>query len=334
MNKTVHFILGIFFLSFAQDTYAQTPYSSQNFNLNNFFNPATSGFGINNKVQTIFRTQYEGVGSAYRTIGLAADVALLRKNSYDKNNLFGMGVQAVSEQVLDGALQTNAITLSFANRLFFNESKTSSIALGISSTLITRTIDASKLTFGDQFNSGRLFNTSSIEVINSIPSKFSSNVGLLYTLSNEQTFLQFGGSLFYINRSSMEQALEKFEESYQTLGQINFEKRVWENNTIAFHADYQNRFESEFVYAGAVYSIPMNSKGENIDRFYIGCFYRTKDAIIPYVGLIYNKYKFGLSYDVYQSKMSLSSLRPQTFEFTISTNISHRVSDKLVGLFN
>ena len=183
MNKTVHFILGIFFLSFAQDTYAQTPYSSQNFNLNNFFNPATSGFGINNKVQTIFRTQYEGVGSAYRTIGLAADVALLRKNSYDKNNLFGMGVQAVSEQVLDGVLQTNAITLSFANRLFFNESKTSSIALGISSTLITRTIDASKLTFGDQFNSGRLFNTSSIEVINSIPSKFSSNVGLLYTLA-------------------------------------------------------------------------------------------------------------------------------------------------------
>ena len=334
MNKTVHFILGIFFLSFAQDTYAQTPYSSQNFNLNNFFNPATSGFGINNKVQTIFRTQYEGVGSAYRTIGLAADVALLRKNSYDKNNLFGMGVQAVSEQVLDGVLQTNAITLSFANRLFFNESKTSSIALGISSTLITRTIDASKLTFGDQFNSGRLFNTSSIEVINSIPSKFSSNVGLLYTLSNEQTFLQFGGSLFYINRSSTEQALEKFEESYQTLGQINFEKRVWENNTIAFHADYQNRFESEFVYAGAVYSIPMNSKGENIDRFYIGCFYRTKDAIIPYVGLIYKKYKFGLSYDVYQTKMSLSSLRPQTFEFTISTNISHRVSDKLVGLFN
>ena len=334
MNKIVHFILGICLFTFAHETCAQTPYSSQNFNLNNFFNPATSGFGSNNKVQTIFRTQYEGVGSAYRTIGLAADVALLRKNSYEKNNLFGMGVQAVSEQVLDGVLQTNAITLSIANRLFLNGPKTSSIALGISSTLITRTIDASKLTFGDQFNSGRLFNASSLEVINATPSKFSSNVGLLYTLSNEQTFFQFGGSLFYINRSSTEQALEKFEQSYQTIGQINFEKRVWENNTIAFHADYQNRVESEFVYAGAVFSIPMNSKGENNDRFYIGCFYRTKDAIIPYIGLMYKKYKFGLSYDVYQSKMSLSSLRPQTIEFTISTNISHRVSDKLVGMFN
>lgn len=321
-------------MTFAQDTFAQTPYSSQNFNLNNFFNPATSGFGINNKVQTIFRTQYEGVGSAYRTIGLAADVALLSKNNYDKNNHFGLGIQAVSEQVLDGILQTNAITLSLANRIFFNEIKTSSLALGISSTLITRTIDASKLTFGDQFNSGRLFNTTSLEVINAVPSKFSSNVGILYTLSNDQTFFQLGGSLFYINRSSIEQALEKFEQSYQTIAQLNFEKRVWENNTIAFHANYQNRFESEFIYAGAVFSIPMNSKRENFDRFYIGCFYRTKDATIPYVGLMYKKYKFGLSYDIYQPNMSISSLRPHTFEFTISTTISQRVSDKLVSLFN
>jgi type IX secretion system PorP/SprF family membrane protein len=334
MHKIVHFILGVFFLSFAQDTCAQTPYSSQNFNLNNFFNPATSGFGSNNKVQTIFRTQYEGVGSAYRTIGLAADFALVGKNNYDKNNLFGLGLQAVSEQVLDGILQTNAVTLSLANRLFLNETKTSSLSLGISSTLITRTIDASKLTFGDQFNSGRLFNATSLEVINASPNKYSSNVGLLYTLSNEQTFLQFGGSLFYINRSATEQAIEKFEQSYQTLAQINFEKRIWEYNTIAFHADYQNRIENEFIYAGAVFGIPMNAKEDNYDRFYIGCFYRTNDAIIPYVGLMYGKYKFGLSYDVYQTKMSLSSLRPQTIEFTISTNISHRVTDKLVGLFN
>jgi len=334
MHKIIPFIFGIMFLSIAQDTCAQTPYSSQNFNLNNFFNPATSGFGINNKVQTIFRTQYEGVGNAYRTIGLAADFALVGKNNDDKNNLFGMGVQAVSEQVLDGVLQTNAITLSLANRLFLNRTKTSSLALGISSTLITRTIDASKLTFGDQFNSGRLFNATSLEVINAYPIKFSSNVGLLYTLSNEATFFQLGGSLFYINRSALEQTIENFEQSYQTIAQINFEKRVWENNTIAFHADYQNRFENEFVYAGAIFSIPLNTKGENFDRFYIGCFYRTKDATIPYVGLMYKKYKFGLSYDIYQPNMSLSSLRPHTFEFTISTTISQRVSDKLMSIFN
>ena len=78
MNKTVHFILGIFSPVFCtRYLRANAIFISQNFNLNNFFNPATSGFGINNKVQTIFRTQYEGVGSAYRTIGLAADVALV-----------------------------------------------------------------------------------------------------------------------------------------------------------------------------------------------------------------------------------------------------------------
>ncbi len=334
MNQLLKIIIGSLLLCFAQGLQAQTPYSSQNFNLNNFFNPANSGFGINNKVQTIFRTQFEGVGNAYRTIGLAADVALLRKNSYDRNNIFGIGIQAVSEQVLDGVLQTNAITLSLANRLFLDEAKTSHIALGISSTIITRTIDASKLTFGDQFNSGRLFNATSLEAVNAYPSKFSSNVGLLYTLSNEQTFFQLGGSLFYINRSTTQQALEKFDQSYQTLAQINFEKRIWEDNTIAFHADYQNRFETEFLYMGAVFSVPMHLQKENTDRLYLGCFYRTKDATIPYVGLMYRKYKFGLSYDIYESNMALSSLRPHSFEFTITTNISHRVSDKLVSLFN
>ena len=334
MHKIRHFIIGIFLLFLAQVACAQTPYSSQNFNLNNFFNPATSGFGINNKIQTFFRTQYEGAGSAYRTIGIAADAALLRKNKYDKNNLFGLGVQAVSEQVLDGVLQTNAITISLANRLFLNETKTSNIALGISATLITRTIDMSKLTFGDQFYSGRLFNSTSLDVVNAAPTKYSSNVGLLYTLSNEQTFFQFGGSLFYTNRSALEQAIDKFEQSYQTIAQMNFEKRIWDNNTIAFHADYQNRFETEFFYGGAVLSLPMNPQKEKLDRLYIGCFYRTKDAIIPYFGLMYKKYKFGLSYDIYQTNMALSSLRPQTFEFTISTNFSYRVTDKLVGLFN
>lgn len=334
MRKLIYYIVGFLFFCFTEATTAQTPYSSQNFNLNIFFNPASSGFGVNNKVQTIFRTQYEGVGTAYRTIGLGADFALFRNRTYDQKNIFGMGVQAVSEQVLDGILQTNEVTVSIANRLFLNEAKTSNIALGISSTMITRTIDASKLSFGDQYNSGRLFNASSLEVINAYPSKFSSNVGLLYTLSNEQTFFQLGGSLFYINRSSSAQALDKFDESYQTIGQMNFEKQIWENNTIAFHADYQNRFESEFFYAGAAFGIPLSSKEMNPDRLYIGCFYRTKDATIPYIGLMYNQFKFGLSYDIYQSNMALSSLRPQTLELTISTKMGRRRSNNLVSLFN
>lgn len=321
-------------LKFSVSTLAQTPFSSQNFNSTNFLNPATVGFGVNNKFQTFYRNQFSGVGNPYRTIGIGLDIGLFKTEKNEGNNNFGMGIQAVSEQVMNGILQTNAITLSFADRIFLNERKTSHLALGISSTLITRTVDAERLTFGDQYNSGRLFNSTSLEVINSFPSKYSSNAGLMYTYLSERTFFQLGGSIFFINRSSNTQVYEKLDQTYQSIGILNFEKQIGEDKTILFHADYQKRIESEYYYTGAAMGLPLyNSKGK-MNRLYVGCFYRSNDAVIPYFGLLYNKYKFGLSYDIYQSKMAMSSLHPQTFEFTLSTYLGRRTTENLISLFN
>ena len=313
---------------------AQTPYSSQNFTATNFFNPASVGFGVNNKFQTFYRNQFSGVGNPYRTIGIGLDMGLFKNENNQGNNNFGMGIQAVSEQVMDGVLQTNAITLSLADRIFLNEGKTSYLSLGISATLITRTVDAARLSFGDQYNSGRLFNASSLEVINSFPSKYSTNTGLMYTYLSEKMFLQIGGSLFFINRSSNLQVFDKVEQTYQSLGLINFEKIIGEDKTILLHADYQKRVESEYYYTGAAVGLPLYSSYGKMNRLYVGCFYRSKDAIIPYLGILYNKYKFGLSYDVYQSNMPMSSLHPQTFEFTLSTYLGRRTTENLISLFN
>jgi type IX secretion system PorP/SprF family membrane protein len=323
------------------NVFAQTPYSSQNFNATNFLNPASVGFGINNKFQTFYRNQFSGVSNPYRTIGIGLDIGLLKTEANEGNNNFGMGIQVVSEQVMNGILQTNAITLSFADRIFLNELKTSHLALGISATLITRTIDGERLTFGDQYNSGRLFNSASMEVVNAFPSKYSTNAGIMYTYSSEKMFLQIGGSVFFINRSAntqvdekLEQTYQSLEQTYQSLAMINFEKIIGEDKTILFHADYQKRVESEYYYTGAALGLPLyNSKGK-MNRMYIGCFYRSKEAVIPYVGLLYNKYKFGLSYDIYQSSIPMSSLHPQTFEFTLSTYLGRRTTENLISLFN
>lgn len=328
-------ILILFILLVATvQVFAQTPYSSQNFTATSFFNPASVGFGVNNKFQTFYRNQFSGVGNPYRTIGIGLDMGLFKNENNEGNNNFGMGIQAVSEQVMDGVLQTNVITLSLADRIFLNELKTSYLALGISATVITRSVDAERLSFGDQYNSGRLFNSTSLEVINSFPAKYSTNAGLMYTYLSEKLFLQIGGSIFFINRSSNAQIFEKLAQTYQSLGLINFEKQIGEDKTILFHADYQKRIESEYYYTGGALGLPLyNSKGK-MNRLYVGCFYRSKDAVIPYVGLLYNKYKFGLSYDVYQSAMPMSSLHPQTFEFTLSTYLGRRTTENLISLFN
>lgn len=321
-------------ICFSINSDAQTHYSSQSFNGINFFNPAYVGFSQDNKFQSFYRSQFEGVGNPYRTIGVGLDLGLLKTKRNFSNNIFGMGLQAVSEQVMSGILQTNYVTLNLANRIFLNDNKSSFLSLGISATMISRTIDLQRLTFSDQYNSGRLFNSASIENIKSIPVKISNNGGLLYTSKTESSFLQIGGSFFYINSSSDNQVVENLNQTYQYIGMLSFEKALWDNNTVLLFADYQNRMQNEYYFGGIALGLPFNNSKIGLNRLYFGCFYRNKDAIIPYFGIMNDKFKFGLSYDIYQENMSLSNLNPQTLEFTFSTYFNRRRSDLFKSLFD
>ena len=65
------------------------------------------------------------------------------------NNL-GFGIQGLSEQILDGILQTNSMTATLADRVFFDDARTTYLSLGIGATFVNRTVDYSSLIFGDQ----------------------------------------------------------------------------------------------------------------------------------------------------------------------------------------
>jgi type IX secretion system PorP/SprF family membrane protein len=326
----------IFFISLfgVKNGYAQTPFMSQPFVATNFFNPANVGFGTNNQFQTFYRNQFSGVGDPFKTIGVGVDFALFKNEENEGYNNFGLGLQGVSEQVLNGVLQTNEITLSLANRVFLNKDRTSFFSIGISSTYISRNIDRNALTFGDQYNSGRLFNTTSLETIGDFPTKFSTNGGIMYSFVSPDVFLQTGASTFYINRSANALNYGNVNQSFQMITTLNYEHRIMEDNTFFIHADYQNRLEAEFVYVGGAVGLPMNVMDERQNKFYVGCFYRSKDAIVPYVGMLYNKYKIGLTYDIYQNSMTMSNLHPQTIEFNLSTYLGRNISKNLKSIFN
>jgi hypothetical protein len=106
-----------------------------------------------------------------------------------------------------------------------------------------------------------------------------------------------------------------------------------EENTILFHADYQDRLEVTNYYVGMAMGFLIPEKNDNVNRLYLGCFYRSNDAIIPYVGLLLNKYKFGISYDIYQNNMTSSNLHPQTLEFNLTGFLGRNKSNNLVSIF-
>ena len=295
-----------------------------------FFNPAAVGFGMNNRFQSFFRTQYAGVGDPFYTAGAAVDFGFFKIDG-SPNNSFGYGIQAVSDKVLNGILQTNSISNSLAYRIYFNKKETSYFALGIGYTILTRTLDASLLSFGDQYNSGRLFNASSLEAISKYPTKYTTNAGFMYGFQSEKSFFQIGASEFLVNRTINIIISNEPYQNYQFSALLNLEYQLEDDKTILFHADYQNRLEKEYFYAGAAVGVPLNNEK---NRSYFGCFYRNKDAVIPYVGLMYNRYKIGLTYDIYSNSLTSSNLRPQTIEFSFSTNLGRKFSENFKSLFD
>ena len=176
MHIIRNLILFLFCVVFTIKVQAQTPFISQNFNNTQFFNPASIGFGSYNRFSSIYRSQFNNVGRPYKTIGLNLDFGFLKNSGEDMNNL-GFGIQGISEQILDGILQTNSITATIADRIFFDDFGMNYLAIGIGSTYINRTIDYALLNFGDQFIQGKLVNTSSLDIINKDQSKNTINVG-------------------------------------------------------------------------------------------------------------------------------------------------------------
>jgi hypothetical protein len=334
MGNSYKILIFVLSLTGIMKSNGQTPFMSQSFVATHFFNPASVGFGTNNQFQTFYRNQFSGVGDPYKTIGVGVDFALFKNEENEGYNNFGIGLQGVSEQVLNGILQTNEITVSLANRVFLNKRRTSFFSIGISSTIISRNIDRTALTFGDQYYSGRLFNTTSLETVGNFPTKYSTNGGMMYSFVSPDLYLQTGASTFYINRSSNGQTYGNVNQTFQFLTTFNYEHKIFDDNTYVLHANYQNRLESEFFYVGGAIGLPIYAMDELQNKFYIGCFYRSKDAIVPYFGLLYNKYKIGFTYDIYQNSMTKSNLHPQTIEFNLSTYLGRNISKNLKSIFN
>jgi type IX secretion system PorP/SprF family membrane protein len=328
--KIFTFFIALFWMG---EGIGQTPFMSQSFSATNFFNPAAVGFSENNQFQSFYRNQFSGVGDPFKTLGVGVDFALSRSEANDWYSNFGVGLQGVSEQVLNGIMQTNAITVSVSNRVFLDKYRNSFLSMGISTTVLTRNVNRSALTFGDQYYSGRLFNSSSMETVGDFPAKFSTNGGILYSYTSPEAILQAGASTYFINRTSITQPYDNVNQSFQFNTTFNYERMLNEDKTFFLHANYQKRLEASFLYAGGAIGLPIRSFYDN-NRIYVGCFYRSTDAVVPYIGLLFNKYKIGMTYDIYQNSMTLSNLRPQTFEFTLSTTLTSNIPKNLKSIFN
>jgi len=328
------YISSIFCFIFIQVN-AQEIILSQPFAAAQFLTPASVGNGVfDQRIQSNYRSQSIAGNNIARTIVVGWD-RKYNRNAQDQSNYLGIGGQIISEQLMNGLLNTNFITFNTAYHLFIDGDDYSNLAIGLGVTYAQSNLDQSKLMFGDMYDpSGNLTGNPTGELFLSNPSRLSGNTGLLYTRHSTNTFLQLSANGFFFAKPDVTNSPYNEAPGMRSTLFLNVEKYFSENYTYLIHGAFSNRNKESSYVAGASVSLPILSKYDHDRRLYLGCFYRMNNAYIPSLNIMMDDYIFGVSYDIYNNDLTGAGLRSNSFEITFSKSFGKRKQELMRTLFD
>lgn len=320
---------------FANIVNAQEIVLSQPFMSGQFLSPASVGNGIfQRRMKGNLKAQMIDGNNLYQTMVVGFDTRFRTADEGSKNYL-GIGGQIMSDQVNNGLMQSNFIGLNLAYHIFVDKDLYQDIALGFGTVYAQTTLDKSKLFFGDQYNfEGGLTPNASMESLPPYPSELSANTGLLYTNHNEKLFLQTGATASFFSKPNITYSVTNSAPEYSYRFFTNMELPFWDVYSIALHGNVLHKKLKNQYYLGATIGVPLPTENEQIKRIYFGCAYRYKEAIIPSIAYISDRYVFGMSYDMYNPKDNAANLKMSSIELTLSASFGRKKSNLFRTIFD
>ncbi len=289
---------------------AQDPHFSQFFSSPLTLNPAFTGkFNGNFRVAGNYRDQWPTINRAYQTSTVSVDFPIL-KNRIASNDTWGVGLMGYSDKSAAGAVSFNYVSLSTAFHKGLDEEGYSQLGAGFQATYSNMLINPANLKFEDQLTPFGFTGVTSETFANATlkSSYFDMNAGLLYsTSSTDRNNLYVGVSVYHINRP---------KQNFNTGAEFLINPRstihaggyfgLGENVTLHLSALYTSQAKAHETVAGGAVEF---STGDPYNPFslYAGSWIRLNDALIPYVGIEYNSFRLGITYDINTSLLKTAS---------------------------
>jgi type IX secretion system PorP/SprF family membrane protein len=311
-------------LTIAATGYAQDPAFSQFFSSPLNINPALTA-NINSDWRAIsnFRDQWIGPSSPYVTGTVSYDTKLFQNkipNVEDDGNVFGIGGMLMFDRAMGGIVKSSyaSLDLSYNVKLTNGDIK-HKVGVGFGGTYGNRSVDFSNLYFEEQFT-GYGFNTNlptGESALSSMKAYFSVSSGLTYSITSEKSNFDIGAAAFHVNRPKQ----TFLKDDNQTLAMrkvvhANFETFLNDRFVLNANAIYQAQSAAKYYSAGAALGYYLPSTEQDI-MLMGGLWYWSDNAIIPYVGLAYNDFQFGLTYDITTSKLNQTTMKHNTWEVSL-----------------
>lgn len=310
------FFLAILWCSCLQTVSAQDPNFSQFFVSPLTLNPALTGkFNGDFRVAGNYRDQWPEISKAYVTSTISADMGILR-GRLSELDTWGVGIMAMTDKTANGVLSSNYIALSTAYHKGIDENGLHQIGIGFQGVYVNKRLDGTKLNFLDELDANGGFTGVSEEPIDDQQinvDHFDFNIGALYNGSTDgYNNFYLGVSAYHINRPKESFTGNIFYQlnprvTVNAGGAIPIGDRT---KTVYLSTLYSNQAGANNIVAGGAIGLLANGDEDNPTTFYAGLWSRfnnVNDALIPYVGLEFNGFRLGASYDVNISSLKTAS---------------------------
>lgn len=308
---------------------AQDPNFSQFFSSPLTISPALTGNGETQwRAMANLRNQWIGFGSPYRTNSISVDGKLTEGDfSY-----IGIGGMVLMDDAMEGIYKSTHVSLNAAYHVTLDADALHGIAVGFGGVYSKTNIDFAKLTFGQQLSStgfNRPLPTGE-PALNNMQGYASVCAGLMYTYTSENTFANLGvaGYRFIKTKNSVYNDATQYE-SPRYNAHFDFGASLNERTNLSLNAIYLTQAKVSSTTLGGTLGFSHGEEDYSLKVLNLGMYYRLGDAIIPYVGYVYNSFQFGLSYDVTVSKIKSGSTTPKTFELSLIYRHSKTFANKI-----
>ena len=296
---------------------AQDPGFSQFFASPLTLNPALTGkFNGTVRIAGNYRNQWPAINNAFITSTVSIDAPILT-NKLPVNDTWGLGILAMNDKTADGILTSNYFSISTAYHKALDEDGYHSIGVGFQGTYANQNLDGTRLTFEDGLQLDGTFLRSPTEAINSeyvSVHYFDADLGVLYNATTDgNNNFYLGASAYHLNRpkASFLGVDTIYVPVRETLHGGGFFPLAGTASTIYISGLVSNQAGARQYVLGGAWSASATTDETSPVNFYAGVWARftnnTTDALIPYVGLDYNDFSLGVTYDVNISPLASAS---------------------------
>ncbi|HMZ47053.1 MAG TPA: PorP/SprF family type IX secretion system membrane protein [Chitinophagaceae bacterium] len=318
--KKLIIVLLIFILGFSAN--AQDPHFSQFFSSPLTLNPAFTGkFNGNYRIAGNYRNQWPTINNAFITSTASVDFQLMQKKLVYTDN-WGVGIMGYTDNSANGAVKFNYASLSTAYHKGLDEDGYNQIGVGFQITYANMLINTTSLKFEDQLTTSGFTGVTS-EIFNN-PSSLKSNfidlnAGVLYTGSSSDKNSYYAGvSIYHVTRPKQTFTGANYLLNMRTTihGGGNFDM----NDNTTLHVSALQSFQggaAETVVGGAIQFNVSGNEAPKPTSFYAGAWLRFKDALIPYIGLEFDDFRLGATYDINTSSLKNASQKRGGLEISL-----------------